>query len=532
MAQDVDTAAPSPSSGEGAVASPGPQAVSDRRLRGAWWLACLAFFLIGAGWAFALPVDGTYDESQHIIRAYGAASGQIYAPPAKAARGGGAWYDVPRSLLPDNVYCPWKGEDPSDKKNASCQHTPPDDTTAVRTGSTAGRYNPVYYLPVGVPMVLLPNHTGIVLARLVSSLLSALLLASAVVVALRLRSRLMLAAVVLATTPMAANLNGAVNPNGLEIAAGVLLWATLLALLRTADKTFDDATVRRLLVLAAVSAALLLTVRALGPLWLAAITVVALFAANRGRVGAVLRRTDARLLLGGVGAVAVFAVVWMLVSGVLEAVPTRGGHEPFEDMVRRMTVERSSFWTDQIVGQFSYGETLLPSWLVVFWYAMVAALVLPAGLLASRRDRWALFGVGAGSALALAVLEVAYYPTLNWAQHGRYVMPFGVGLLMLAAVVGRWPVALGDTGQTALVRLVVVGTAPLHLYALILVMSRFQVGPGQPLNPFIGAWLPPSGPVVPLLAMVAGLGLLVWYGYRGAGWSGSSPLTAGDRTAT
>jgi hypothetical protein len=481
-----------------------------------WWLSCLAFFLIGAGWAFALPVDGTYDESQHIIRAYGAASGQIYSPPAEAARGGGAWYLVPRSLLPGTVHCPWKGEDPADKKNASCQHRPPGDTTRERTGTTAGRYNPVYYLPVGVPMVLLPNHTGIVLARLVSSLLSAVLLACAVVVALRLRSRLMLAAVLLATTPMAANLNGAVNPNGLEIAAGVLLWATLLALLRTPEKTFDDATVRRLLVLAAVAASLLLTVRALGPLWLAGITVVALGVAHRGRVPALLRRLDARLLLAGVAVVAVFALGWLLFSGGLEAVPTRGGHQPWDDMIRLMTVERASFWTDQIVGQFSYGETVLPSWLIMCWYAMVAALVLPAGLLASRRDRWALVAIGGGSALALAVLEVAYYPTLNWAQHGRYVMPFGAGLLLLAAVVGRWPAALGEAGQSALLRLVAVATAPLHLYALALVMTRFQAGPGKPINPFTGAWLPPSGPALPLLAMTAGLGILVWYGARRA----------------
>ncbi|MGH3714346.1 MAG: DUF2142 domain-containing protein [Micromonosporaceae bacterium] len=484
------------------------------RWRTGWWVSCLAFFLIGAGWAFALPVDGTYDESEHLIRAYGAASGQLYAPPAKAARGGGAFYDVPRSLLPDNVHCPWKGEQPEDKKNASCQHAPPSDTTRVKTGTTAGRYNPVYYLPVGVPMVLLPNTAGIILARLVSSLLSALLLASAVVVALRLRSRLMLAAIVLSTTPMVANLNGSINPNGLEIAAGVLLWATLIALLRTPENAWGERTVRRLLVLGAVAAALLLTVRALGPVWLAGITVFALVAARPGRLAELLRRRDTRLLVGGVGAVAVYAVVWMLVSGALQAVPTRGGSERLEDMVRLMTVGRSSFWTDQIVGQFSYGETTLPSWLIVAWYAMAAALVLPAALLAARRDRWILIGIGLASAFALALFEVAYYKTLNWAQHGRYVMPLGVGLLLLAAVVGRYRTALGTDGRIRLLRMVVVGTAPLHLFALALVMTRFQSGPTSPINPLIGAWLPPFGPVVPLLALTAGVTLLGVYAWR------------------
>jgi hypothetical protein len=183
-------------------------------------------------------------------------------------------------------------------------------------------------------------------------------------------------------------------------------------------------------------------------------------------------------------------------------------------MVRMMAIARSSFWTNQIVGQFSYGETVLPSWLIVSWYAMVAALVLPAALLASRRERWALVAVGAGSALALAALEVRYYATLSWAQHGRYVMPLGVGLLLLAAVVGRYPAALRTDGQRALARTAVLGAAPIHLFALVVVMTRFQSGPGSPVNPFRGTWMPETGPVVPLLALTAGVALLGWYVWR------------------
>jgi len=511
VAQAVETAPASPEH-DGAAGAAASEEPEPRRLLTGWLIACAAFFLIGAGWALALPVDGTYDESEHLLRAYGAASGQLYTPPAKAARGGGAYVDAPRSLLPDNVHCAWKGEQ---KRAASCQHTPPDDTTRHRVGTTAGRYNPVYYVPVGIPMVLFPNQTGIILGRLVSSLLSAMLLASAVVVALRMRSRLTVAAVVLCTTPMAANLNGAINPNGIEIAAGVLLWVTLIALLRTPEKVSGERAVRRLLILAAVAASLLLTVRALGPLWLALIAAVALAVARKGRLAELLKRRDTRWLLAGVSAVAVYAVVWFLVSGALSVVPNRGGgHDRIEDMVRIMTTTRASFWTNQIIGQFSYGETTLPSWVIVFWYALIAALVLPAALLARWRDRWALIALGVVSVVALAALEVHYYPTLNWAQHSRYVMPVGVGLVLLAAVVGRYPAALGSDGQSALVRLAVVVTAPLHVFALAMVMTRFGLGPSAPANPFKGDWLPSTGPLLPLLALAAGVALLGWYAWR------------------
>src|SRR5690606_12966214 len=114
VAQSTEPAPVSPEEGEAGAAVSGAQSGTDvdpstrhePRYRVAWLVSCLAFFLLGAGWAVALPADGTYDESQHLVRAYGVASGQVYSPPAKAARGGGAYFEVPRSLLPDNVSCP------------------------------------------------------------------------------------------------------------------------------------------------------------------------------------------------------------------------------------------------------------------------------------------------------------------------------------------------------------------------------------------------------------------------------------------
>jgi len=114
------------------------------RTRAVFLLAFAAFFLISASWAIALPANGTNDENEHIIRAYGAASGQLYSAPAAATRGGGAWFSVPRSLLPVNVDCAQRCELP-----ASCQQRPPDDPSRVQLASAAGRYNTLYYVPVG-----------------------------------------------------------------------------------------------------------------------------------------------------------------------------------------------------------------------------------------------------------------------------------------------------------------------------------------------------------------------------------------------
>jgi len=52
-------------------------------------------------------------------------------------------------------------------------------------------------------------------------------------------------------------------------------------------------------------------------------------------------------------------------------------------------------------------------------------------------------------------------------------------------------------------------TGLLHLYALAKVMSRYQNGIKHPLAPFSGAWLPVTGPFVPILAATLGAALII-----------------------
>ncbi len=465
-----------------------------------WAVATAAFFLMGAGWALALPANGTYDESQHVIRAYAAASGQLYGHPD--AHLGGASFDVPRSLLPDNANCTWKGA----RRPATCQHRPATDRTRVLTNTAAGRYNPVYYALVGLPEVISPSFAGIVGARLLSAFLSAVLLGAAAAIAWTRGERLLLGAIVLATTPMALNLAGSVNPNGLEISAGVLCWTALLVLLRgttAADGRGD----RLLLWCAGVSAALLLTLRTLGPLFLL-MTVVGAWAL--ARPGRVRKLRSSRLLLALLALVAVYAVGWTLLSGQLGVTPsTTGSADSAVRTIRLIVARRADFWTEQVVGVFSYGETLLPRWVYPVWYALGGALVVPAVLLARRWDAVALVSIGGAAVAVLTVLEVHYRGVLGFSQHGRYVMPFAVGMLLGAALVVPWQQALGPAGGR-LPLLIALVTAPLQIYALGAVMTRFERGVAALWQPFGGGWHPPLGTVAPMAAEALGvLGLLL-----------------------
>ena len=495
--------------GSGEAVAAASEAAGPGGIRGRWVLlvAVVSFFLMGAGWATALPVNGTYDESQHLVRAYAVVSGQVYATPTAAIRGGGAWFDVPRSLLPGNIDCTFKERAP-----ASCQTPAPDDRATEQVASAAGRYNPVYYAAVGLPLLISPDFAGVVGARLVSAFGAAVMLGAAVLIAFRRRRPLLLAGLVVVSTPMAMNLNGAINPNGWEIAAGVLLWTTLLTLFRARPGELSERFTRWLVVVAGVTGSLLLVLRALGPVFLVLIVAACLLLARRAAVMTLVRRHDVWWVLGAGALVGLYAIGWMLLSGLSDSEGAEGNAAasiPWSDALRQLSLSRISFWVSQIVGQFSYGETTLPTWTTIAWYLMVGALVGPALAVVKRRHALVLLAVLATSFVALIALELAYLRNIGWSQHGRYLMPFGAGLVLGAVSLRRLDRAFGTTGTGRIVPGVAVVGGALHLWALLLVQTRFQFGQGNGLNPLRGSWKPPLGSFAPLLAELLGVLALV-----------------------
>jgi hypothetical protein len=472
-----------------------------------------AFLLVGTAWALALPANGTYDEKDHIVRAYAVATGHLTTDMTIVDRRTDtkpAFY-VPAGLLPVNatVDCHWS---PKPYKTPACQQWPTG-TQKVLTPSGAATYSPLYYLPVGIPMVLWPNLTGLLVGRIVSALLCALLLACAVTAAVRLGSRLLVVGVVLAATPLTVDLFGSINPNGLEIAAGVLVFCSLLALLRAPDGRLDERDTRRLLAMAALGSLLLLTVRQIGPVWLCLDLLACALMARPGRVRALLRRRDARWLLVGSWALGLaYAVGWLGYSGITDITDnTRDAlHYSLGHALRFIVTRRVPFYVEQVVGAFDYGETHISVLAIAGWYGLAAALVVPSLVLARRRYTLVLVGLGLASLVVLVLLELYFMPKVGVFSQGRYAMPSLVGVVLGAAALGRFEGRLAARGVLRWYALALAGAAAFgHLYALSRVMSRFQVGINAPLNPLRYTWRPPVGPVPPLLLIVAGGALLV-----------------------
>ena len=256
-----------------------------------------------------------------------------------------------------------------------------------------------------------------------------------------------------------------------------------------------------LLALAAISGAVVLTVRAEGPFWFALAVAGSLLAAEPGRVGELLRWRTARLVAAAWFVVGLAAVAWNVVSGNSKVTHTLIAVHPADHRVstllRVIAVHRVGGWFSE-----AFALDAPASWAPMLWAALAAVVLIPLAMLRSRRVVAVALAVAAASLGITVVLEIKYLGTLGWSQYGRYFLP---GLAGTAVLLASGPAAeLPPVLRRRIPRLVAAGAAFCQLWVLAVEMSRVQAGPNAPLNPLAGSWHPAVGSLAVLV--VAGLG--------------------------
>ncbi|MDG6101975.1 DUF2142 domain-containing protein [Dactylosporangium aurantiacum] len=476
-----------------------------------WLLAFLAFFLVFGAWAVAAPFDGPADEVQHSIRAAGVGSfapGQIFAEPrtvpdAFGRPGMGAYQRVPAGM---DAHAVCWGFDPT--KSAACaKGLSGGPVTEVST--SAGRYNPLFYLVVGPPLRWLPNWGGLVVARLLNAAMCAALIASAFL-ALRRWSRFGLPATALlcVATPMLAHLAGGVNPNALEIAAGIAFFAAGIPLLLEPP----DPARKPLVTLLGVSSVLLLTLRSGGPAWF----VFGLAALALPLRWAWLKQwwahTRVKLWSAGVVVAGLLSATWIVVMRTGELVPPPPGL--WDYTTGEAVTQYVDSWYQLLIGMIGVAgwfDTKLWSPFYLVWIMIVGGMVVLGGVVGGWVTRWRYLVFLAGGVVLPGILQVSQANVTGFITGGRYMLPLLAGMPLLAAwVLER---RLFDAGQArTLSRTFVLFLLPVHAALLVFAMVRWQRGlaPDAGLgwfNPLAGDWHPPTGSVLPLLLMLAGLAL-------------------------
>jgi hypothetical protein len=488
--------------------------------------------LMTAVWSVTTPPGTAADETDHYIKALAIGRGEVRgdAPRVdptdslaailrqrqgseksrdqlRAVRwiaAGARTFELPTGLVPTSIGCfnnlfmrantaaPAKceiklGPEPGERRYVSYEAVNP----------------PYMYVFSGAAMRLAGDHNSVRayrLGRAAMGLVCLVLLGLAVMLLWdRTAGPLSLLGAMVATTPTSLWSFSVLNPSGLEIAGATCWAAVFLRLLR------PPAPPRWLWVAAAAGGVALATARSSGPIFVVLIPLCIGLLFGFDRLLVATRRLGSKAVpVAACLAVAlVAAIFWLryipnypLGFGVLDYLD-----DAISGLPRTLR---------EAVGRFA-GDYFIPIWVVVFWAALLGALLIAAGRAAAP-------ALGRRLVLLVAtvtVFTIAYatvYLTNGFLEfYGRYALP---GLLILP-LCGGWILAerreqLAAAVRTRLTAVLAIGTGVIQLLAWWLESRRIAVGTDGPFF-FMSdsVWDPPGGWLPWVLLMLLGTAVYV-----------------------
>ncbi len=382
----------------------------------------LGLAILQALWIVTVPPFRASDEFDHAYRAAAVARGQWQAPDA-AVDGRGTLVRVPADIVAaahdQCAALPYTGHD-------NCSPAQRNDDGTVLVGSGAGQYNPVFYWVVGTAARPFHGAAALYAMRMASALLCLLFMGLAAwAMGLGRRGPWSGVGLLLAASPVFVFSTAVAAPNGLEMAAALAVWCLLLR----APDVEDPATQRRMLVLAGVAAAVVVTLRMLGPLFVGLIVLVAILFHGRAAFSFVGRhRAVAGLTTALVTAATAGAAAWTLHAGLVEGAGELQGTTSWSP-------SSILLWPLQTIAAFPFRNQPGP----IFVYPLVGGLVCLLTYVALRTAR----GLPR-LALATALVAALALPfVLTWLSRdgrgvmwqGRYGLPLAVGFVVIAGLV-------------------------------------------------------------------------------------------------
>jgi hypothetical protein len=380
-------------------------------------LVVVGFMLMQAAWILTVPPFRGSDEFDHAYRAAAVADGEVIVNEW-ASDGHGLFVTVPRDLV--------------EAARFQCErldYTGPDNCVAsegatqnVRAASGAGLYHLAYYWFVGTMAKPFDGAAALYVMRLVSAGLCLLFIGLAAWSVTRVRSRWPLAALILAASPVLVYSTAIVAPNGLEMAAALALWSSALAALSQPQ----GVSTRRLLMIGVLAALVVCTLRMLGPLYVA-LTLICVVVANLPATRQIFREHRRAILVGAVivvGAVA-GAAAWVLANG-------QTGAPPDSEVGGSVNPTQLLVWNLQMIAAFPLRnqQGALVIYPVVLF--LVGAIVSIAIARSGKGFRTAIVLSVAVTVLLPVALTLATMGDRGVIWQGRYLLPFGVGVVLLS----------------------------------------------------------------------------------------------------
>lgn len=475
--------------------------------------ALLAILLSGAVF---LPIASGADEAAHYV----------YAAAVVRGQPGTLHPTLPARFANMDVFAGCIAFHPD--VTAACQGPLSISSTAeILSQTNAGLYNPVFYFWTGLGTLAVPTEYGLYISRALAAVVTAFFLAWGLSLLRRSsRSPLPVVAASLFLTPMTLYVGMVLNPSAWEIAT--LFAATVAGFAVACGPPRAGWREEHSLLLAA--SCVLVVTRGLSPLFLAVTALALLVVAGAERTRRLMTDRRAWIVAGGIAAVTVFSVLWVLAHGTNYV----GVEKPasLADGLTGISVFYSNYHEQvtQMYGNLGWLDLRSPNILSTSWILLLGgALVFCFGL-ATRRARWAILLAFGSATLIPGVLSGLQWSGYGW--QGRYTMPLVAALLVIAALAvdlapGPNPVDAGTRRVVTMLRWLL----PTFLVVGVTITTvrtghRYLAGDTSALTA-AWQWTPPLA--VPVLAVTFFGGLLMLTGVflsRGSDLVDRSPISS------
>lgn len=489
-----------------------PSTSNWRALLTSWAL----LFALTATWAIATPISAAPDEPAHLVKAASVVRGQFIGDPGEF----GEVVSVPRYIAhthAETCYAFHVDE------SADCVPADSGDPSElVEATTTAGLYNPLYYVLIGWPSLVFGDSTGVYAMRMMSALLTSGLLALSFMIVAGWRRRVLPALGLLtALTPMVIFLGGVVNPSGPEIAGSLAASVAVVSIALGRDKS----RLAQQSAVLAIGAAVAVNMRGISPLWVAIGLAAPLLLLGWNSLRELLRTAAVRTAVAVVLAAAALAMVWTVFSnslgsgidgdGAEQLYPGVGTH-PVVGFVQMLL---STFdYGRGIVGEFGWTEISAPPYAFFLWSALTGALlVFGASILRGRH--LIVYGIVLGAAFLLpAAVQAVYVTSGGYIWQGRYTLPaFAILVFVTAALLDE---VLGERleGRSAgrLLAVVAAAWAFAQFDSFLRVLRRYAEGWPSSWGEFLRTpdWAPPGGTIALPIAFAVLVALFAYWVHR------------------
>lgn len=398
----------------------------DGRPSRALWFFLAGVLCLQAAWILAVPAFRGLDEIDHAYRAVSVVRGHVAAATEPVPDGRGQKVMVPESFV--------RAAEPACEQlkyvgRGNCYPvTAPNSEGDVGIASAASLYMPLYYGLVGWPSLWLTGEQALYAMRMTSMLLCNALLGLAAAMAWKNYRPWFATGLLVCLTPAVIYATTIVAPNGLSMVGGLLMWIAWTP----ADHARRRALGRQRLWLGALGAAVCSLTHNTGPIWVL-LTILIMAALKRPwRWPASARRTAVAVIAAVLAAMGA-ALIWALTTGA-----NSSGREPHAPdgppSLGEVALRPMSWLFQSIFGAPRAGGFAEP---YVYGLAFTVLLVFClSGLIrADRNVRLACFFIACSLIAIPAALTALTYENIGFAWQGRYSIPLGVGITVLAAAV-------------------------------------------------------------------------------------------------